>query len=444
VQSRKDHVQAYQFVTARLGSALTLGEVGRGEQPLRRSALGLMWGLVIALLICGGLAVYGLIVPGGATSWRQAGSIIVEKETGARYLYVNGTLYPTINTASAMLYLAGASTPTFRLVSRNSLAGVPHGRAVGIPGAPDSLPTKQNLLPPQWSLCAAAGATTPSMVIDLDPGTRTGALPTDARFLVQDQDGVAYVVWRDAVYPVGSRDVLVELGLGDVVPTQVPMAWLHSLRRGQVLTTPVIPGAGRNGPVVAGQPTRIGELLVTTVEGQPQDYVLREDGVAPVNPTALALLAGAANASAPRQLSPSALAGLPESRDTSLLQGMPNLVGTPVYRSDRSAVCVRQSSSGGTAGAGHLVTEQLSVPAGRTTLNVPPGHGMIAMGQAQGTYFLITDVGEKFAIAQEGLTSLELSGTPAALPAEVLAAMPSGPDLVTGASVLTANNGEGS
>lgn len=448
MQSRKDQVQAYQFVTARLGTALTTGEVGRGEAPLRRSSLGLVWGLVIALLLCGGFAVYGLISPGGATTWKQAGSIVVEKETGNRYLYLNGTLYPTINTASAMLYYGGGKA-VFRTVSRSSLTGVPHGRAVGIPGAPDAVPTAQDLLPAQWALCVAPSATAPSMVVDLDPNTPSRALPTDAVFLVRGADGRDYVVWRDTIYPVGSRDVLVGLGLGEVSPTPVPMVWVRSLRLGQVLTIPVIPGAGRNGPVVAGQPTTIGDLLATTVNGQSQDYVLLQDGVAALNSTMLDLLAGAPGASAPLQMSPAALAGLPASKDTSLFQGTPNLAGSPVYRSDGAAVCARQASSGDTVGLGHLVTEQLSVTAGRTTLNVPAGRGMIATGepappnQSQRGYFLITDVGEKFAVSQEGLTALQLSGTPVGIPSGLLAAMPSGPDLVTGAAVLSADNGEG-
>src|SRR5204862_174540 len=83
------------------------------------------------------LAVFGMlgvVSPGGSTAWREPGAIIVEKETGSRFLLVDGVLRPVLNLASARL-LAGAEAPV-RSVSGKSLAGVPHGAAVGIPGAP--------------------------------------------------------------------------------------------------------------------------------------------------------------------------------------------------------------------------------------------------------------------------------------------------------------------
>ena len=86
MQSRRDHVQAYQFVTSRLASALTTGDPGRGEPPLRRSSLGLMWGVLVAVLLCGGFAIYGLINPGGNFDYKKPGAIVVEKEIGRAHV----------------------------------------------------------------------------------------------------------------------------------------------------------------------------------------------------------------------------------------------------------------------------------------------------------------------------------------------------------------------
>jgi type VII secretion protein EccB len=446
MQTRRDHVQAYQFVASRLASALTTGDPGRGEPPLRRSSLGLMWGVLVAVLLCGGFAVYGLINPGGNDAYKKPGAIVVEKETGNRYLYINGTLYPTLNTASAMLFFAGSNvTGTFTQVSRASLDGVPHGRAVGIPGAPDSVPRAQDMLPAQWSLCADPGADQPSMLIDLDPNTPTGQLPTDAKFLVQGQDHVNYVVWRNTIYPIGSHNALVALALGDTAPTLVPTAWIHQLRQGQTLEVPVIDGAGQPGPIVDGQPTKIGDLVKSAVGQQTQTFVLRKDGIAPVNDTALALLMSKPGAHPPREISTSALAQLTESKDTSTLQGMPNMVGSRTYDAGDSAVCVRQKSVGDAVGIGQLVTEPLKPPTGRITMHVPAGRGAIAVSepapqQAQNrVYYLITDLGEKFRVAQQAFGPLQIGGTAIGVPKEVLDAMPSGPDLVMGPAVLTAN-----
>ncbi|MFI9387393.1 type VII secretion protein EccB [Kutzneria sp. NPDC052558] len=446
MQTRRDHVQAYQFVASRLASALTTGDPGRGEPPLRRSSLGLMWGVLVAVLLCGGFAVYGLINPGGNDAYKKPGAIVVEKETGNRYLYINGTLYPTLNSASAMLFFAGTNTTgAFTSVSRNSLVGVPHGRAVGIPGAPDSVPRAQDMLPAQWSLCAAPGADEPSMRVDLDPATPSTLMPADAKFLVQGQDHVNYVVWRNTIYPIGSHNALVALALGDTPPALVPTAWIHQLHLGQTLDVPAIEDAGQPGPVVDGQPTRVGDLLDSVVGGDKQTYVLRKDGIAPVNDTALALLEAKSGAHAPREISTSALAELPQSADSSTLQGMPNVVTAKTYTSDDAAVCVRQKSSGDTVSAGFLVTEPLSVSAGRITMNVPAGRGLIAVSEPapqqadQRVYYLITDLGEKFRVAQQAFGALGVGGTAVGMPKEVLDALPSGPNLVTGQAVLTAN-----
>jgi len=446
MQTRRDHVQAYQFVTSRLASALTTGDPGRGEPPLRRSSLGLMWGVLVAVLLCGGFAVFGLINPGGNTDYKKPGAIVVEKETGNRYLYINGTLYPTLNTASAMLFYAGSNTSgTFTPVSRASLAGVPHGRAVGIPGAPDSVPQAKDMLPAQWSLCADPGADEPTMRVDLDPDSPTTVFPADSKFLVQGQDRVNYVVWRDTIYPIGSHTALVALGLGDTAPTLVPTAWIHQLHAGQTLDVPVIDGAGQNGPTVEGQQAKVGDLFEAAVGAEKETFVLRKDGVAPVNDTALALLLSRPGAHQPREIGTSDLVALPQSGDHSTLQGTPNMVTSKTYSADDAAVCVRQKSSGDAVGIGSLVIEQIKMSAGQITMNVPAGRGLIAVSEPapqqadKRVYYLITDLGEKFRVAQQAFGPLQIGGSAVGLPKEVLDAMPSGPELVMGAQVLTAN-----
>ena len=74
-----------------------------------------------------------LIRPGGATSWKDGNAVIVEKETGTRYIFRDGQLHPVINYASALLAL-GTSARTLQ-VSRNSLTGTPRGTQIGIASA---------------------------------------------------------------------------------------------------------------------------------------------------------------------------------------------------------------------------------------------------------------------------------------------------------------------
>jgi hypothetical protein len=61
VQTQKDHVEAYSFLMGRMSAALVVGDAGAGEQPARRSWVGFVVGVLLALLITGGFFLYGLI-----------------------------------------------------------------------------------------------------------------------------------------------------------------------------------------------------------------------------------------------------------------------------------------------------------------------------------------------------------------------------------------------
>src|SRR3982751_603642 len=91
----------------RLVSAMMRAEPDEPHTPLRRFVVGMVIGVLLGGLAMAGFAVLGIVNPGGATSWRQAGALVVEKETGARYLFLNGQLRPVLNYASARLIIGG-------------------------------------------------------------------------------------------------------------------------------------------------------------------------------------------------------------------------------------------------------------------------------------------------------------------------------------------------
>ena len=101
MQNRRDQVQAHAFVVGRLVSALLRAEPDAPMTPLRRFVVGTFWGALLGALAVAGFGVYGFISPGGSTAWRAGGALIVEKETGARYVFVEGELRPVVNYASA-------------------------------------------------------------------------------------------------------------------------------------------------------------------------------------------------------------------------------------------------------------------------------------------------------------------------------------------------------
>src|SRR5690606_16620266 len=141
----------------RVVAALVMRETDPAQSPFRRAAGAIFAGIMVAVIVIAGFAVYGLMFPGGNLQWKAASDdnngspvVVVEEETGATYVYQAGVLHPMENYTSAMLIGSG---PYY--VSRESLADVqiPIGVRMGIPGAPDSLPSQDNLISGDWTLC---------------------------------------------------------------------------------------------------------------------------------------------------------------------------------------------------------------------------------------------------------------------------------------------------
>src|SRR5689334_13764477 len=103
MQNKRDQVQAHMFLMGRLTSSMLRSDPDAPESPQGRTNRGVAIGVIIALLVAAGAFVVGLISPGKQDSWRSSGNLIVNKETGARYLYLDGRLRPVRNYASAKL-----------------------------------------------------------------------------------------------------------------------------------------------------------------------------------------------------------------------------------------------------------------------------------------------------------------------------------------------------
>src|SRR5216683_4989601 len=445
MQTQRDHMHAYQFSANRLLRSLTDGDPGTGEGPLRRANLGAVFGVLVAVLLSGGAVLYGLLNPGGDTAWRRSGAIVVEKETGTRFVYLGGVLRPTANYASARL-IAGSGASSVTYVSQKSLASVPHGQPVGIPNAPDSLPPASALLPGSWAWCLrpgtgqTAGGAGPSgsgvppqasTVLDLAPAGRTSPVPVNRQILVTaagDPSAAGFVLWNDVTYPLGDRAALVALGLGNQQPVLAPASWLATMPAGPAFAPAVIRGAGKAGPAIAGRQAKVGELFQTSVAGAEEFYVLRPDGLAPITRTEAALFAIRPGAPAPVTVGPADIAAAPASSDRSLLHRLPDpLSGTgTTFDPGNSALCVLRNSPGQPAQL-TVVTEQQAAIAGAVGVLVPAGRGMLAeppppSPSAVQRPYLITDSGRKYAITSGSAVAAlgYSSAAPVMIPDEVL------------------------
>jgi type VII secretion protein EccB len=433
VQSRRDHVQAYQFAVERLVRATVVGNRTGSDAPLRRSGLGVSIGIALSVLLCGGALVYGLISPAPSSAWRNPGSIIVEKETGTSYLLLGGQLHPTANYASARL-LAGQNS-SVQIVPRAQLTGIPVGATLGISGAPDDLPDSSSLLPGSWALCSRR---TGGVVLDLAPAGHTTPAPQGERVFVVSSnasDPAEYLVWNSVKYPLPQQTVLPALGLGDQQPSPVDPSWLAALPTGAVVTAPAVAQHGETGPEIGGAAGTVGTLYYAVAGGTEEDYILLADGLAPITRTEAALFEVAGSAAA-RQVSTAEIAAAPVSANRTMLASLPDFLSGPVFSPSTSSLCVRQSAPGTTASS-TLVTEPTAAVTADPAVVLPAGSGMLAepAGQSANStdpiVYLISDTGERYLVSgTQALGALGYSSVgPVVLPGSVLGLIPSGPEL---------------
>lgn len=436
MQTQRDHVHAYRFMVDRMTSALVVGDPGAFEPPARRAWFGLIIGVVLAVLVTAGFGVYGLIVPGGNDAWRQPGVILLEKETGTRYVMRDGVLHPTPNQASALL-LAGPGAKV-ETISRASLAGLRRGEPLGIDGAPDPVPAAADLLRRPPMLCAVGrpGGTAAMLVTD----SRTGRPIDQGHFLLaRDPDGAEYVVWRGGKQRIAGWGATVALGLGTAV--DLPSVWLDVIPDRAPIAPADLAGLGDRGPDVGGRRTEIGEVLAQEIGSKHTLFVVTEDGLAPLTETEAALLGGRRDAPPVRPVTAAEVAAAPRSPNSSLLSRLPDLLAAKPL-DPASMLCVRQVGRDATEMA---VLPEAPNPEGGVLFDLPPGGGILAVavpapeGRRKPDRYLITEQGRKYRIAgDEAAKALGYGDVePVAVAVAVLSVIPSGPVLSTAASQST-------
>lgn len=451
--SRRDQVEAYSFAAGRLRSALVRGEPDAHQPPLRRTPIGLIIGVVLALLALGVVALLALVKPGSSPAWRQPGVLVIEKETGNRYVFTDGRLHPVLNYASARLLLPHNFTTV--AASAKDLAAVPHGGRIGIPGAPDLLPRTGGAN--TWSVCATRqtavdGRITPQVTVLLDdpvPPSRAGG---NVGALVTGPDGTNYLVYRGVRMKITASWVIPALGYAAVPLIPVSVGWLDAVPPGPDLGPLAVAGRGTPG---SGLGT-VGQVLVSSPPGQPDQYFLvTTGGLVPVNETAVALLLAdpltqvAYGDEAVRAI-PIDLSALARERvldatavaqPPDLPRNLPNWSGQvpcvqlePGINDIEYSVVMKPAESVQAAPVEeHATVAGPNVAAG---FSAPPGGGalvrtMPAPGAAGIGLFLVVETGAKYPLFDDAAAAALGYSAEAAVPvpATVLALLPTGPEL---------------
>lgn len=474
MQSKRDQVQAHGFIMGRLTAGMLLAEPDAPDTPLGRTTRGVFIGVLIAVLLAAGSVVYGLISPGGKTSWKSPGTLVVNKETGARYLYVDGRLRPVRNYASARL-IAGNDLTT-STVATVSLEGTPVGQPIGIPGAPEALPSADNLDHDTWLVCSTVGARASDARTTLVAGSPVPSTGVGAGqgIVAEGPDHATYLVWQGSRLRLDKDSgAAVSLGYGSVTPRPVSAAFLDALVAGPDLVAPEVPKRGAAGPSLDGRASVTGQVFQAEVPGSDAHpyYLLHEEGLVSVTPTQAALALGdphtrdkAYAGKTPRAVPLSAgalkqhLAPGAEGRSPAT-EGLPAEPPKPAaIGADTSACTGVEPGHDGTKVSTLLVaTDALSpvaqpapdvaraclrvdsviVRPGRAALVRALGAGGTTMGT---TTYLVDDTGTKFRVpSATALGALGYAeGQVTALPSPLLSMLPTGPtldpDAATGAT----------
>lgn len=481
MQSKRDQVHAHSFMMGRLSSGLLTADPDAAESPLGRTTRGVVFGVLVTVLIGAGATVFGLLRPGGNDGWRDGEHLVVNRDTGARYLWTgtDGVLHPVRNYASAKL-IGGADLETAD-VATTSLRDVPVGSPAGIPGAPDAVPGPGELDDGAWHMCVTGpdGAlpSTSGAVADTGvdkPGATTvvAGAPLDSQdigsgrgVLVRGPGDTEYLVWRGSRLPLDrASDARNALGYGSEQPMPVSAAFLDALAPGPALKPPAVPGRGEKGPVLGGGASRVGQVFNVQVPGGGSTYhLLQKDGLVPLTRLGAALVLGdpATQKDAYQGESPEARdvgadalrAHRAEGSATAGSAELPDTPPVPQPAPRGTALCAQvDGDDGGTRIGSVLVpltrlapvvvsegtAQPLSPACVRTDATVVrPGRGALvralnASGAAHaGTTYLVAENGVKYRVpAKDALAALGYAeGDIGSVPAPLLAALPTGADL---------------
>ncbi|MER7167914.1 type VII secretion protein EccB [Micromonospora sp. NPDC000207] len=444
--SRQDQLHSYQFTVQRAVAALVMRDTDPAQSPFRRLAGAALAGVLVAAIGLGGFALYGLFAGGGA-KWRDPAVVIVEKESGARFVYRDGRLHPVSNYPSALLII-DTEQPRTVLVSRRSIEGVPRGTPLGIADAPDSLPAPGRLSTTAWTVCSVVGddeAATPrsAVLIGSDPGG--GRAAGDDAVLLRHPDGSLHLFWRDRRHLLRDTDVvLAALATTRARAVPVAPALLNTIPAGADLVPLTLPGLGEPSERVAD--ALIGDVyLVRNSGGGVQYAVVDRDGLAGITELQAGLLLARTGQGEPEAVTLGRFAVLPKLPDlTPTGPSAPPPAPPRLATLDHGGLCLRIGDDTGVRDVRLDVTlpqlDAVPNPTGHRVqadhVLVAPGRGAVvesvaAPGATGGTLCVVTDLGRRYAVA--GPEVLGMLGyrdvRPVRLPAALVSLVPPGSPL---------------
>lgn len=304
--SRRDQLNAYTFAKRRMLASFVQSSPDASDEGAPRPLRAILPGTLVGVVVLAAFGAWGMFKPTAPQGWDTPGQkVIIASKSTTRYVVLDTDnkpqLHPVLNMASAKLVLDTQDNVDVVTVDESILDSgkIPHGVTIGIPYAPDRLPSaKEAGADKQWAVCerpSGSGSSIQKAAFVLaqrdlkktqGPQKLNGGellyvtTPTDKKQYVVDATGTAYEV-------KASDQLLVQTLVGaDRQPEEVSKEWIATLHQGDEIvfpTIPGVPGAPANAPGQLGNANKVGMVLRAPVNGQEQYFVVLQGRVAPVS-----------------------------------------------------------------------------------------------------------------------------------------------------------------
>ncbi|MFE5817353.1 type VII secretion protein EccB [Streptomyces sp. NPDC056479] len=325
-KQRRDELAAYTFARKRTVAAFLAPSPGGSEEGAPRPVRTVMPSLVVGVVLVIGFIAWGVIKPTAPKGWDTPGEyIIVDSDSTTRYVVldpdpkdskVEKVLHPVLNYASAKLLLDKGKGSVLEVPGKEiDKSGIRHGATIGIPYAPDRLPSKEDAEKAKtWAVCerpapGEKGAIDRAVfVFDADDAKSLGNSgkvdPREALYVEDTKTELEYLVDGEGNrFLLGGKEGLEPTAMEQLrsavigssataEPQPVSQEWLNTLNDGGDITFPTVPSDG-DPTSVQGLPAEagtVGQVLRARDAQSEQFYVVLKDEVAAISPFVANLL----------------------------------------------------------------------------------------------------------------------------------------------------------
>lgn len=444
----KPQVNGYRFMIRRMEHALVRRDVRMLHDPMRSQSRSLTVGLVLGVLALAGFGITALFKPAPTIG---DSPIVLAKDSGALFVRVGDVMHPVLNLASARLITGSDASPS--VVGDDKLRAVSLGPMVGIPGAPQQLPSREQQISGPWTVCDGVDGDriigTTVIVGDIALGEGVDQLGKQEALLVE-HDGQVHLLFdgKRARVDLGDHAVSRAMGLDGVAPRKVTAALVDAVPETRPIISQRVPGQGAQ-PQFPIPDAVVGDIVHIIGAEAGQHYVVLADGIQPVGAATADVILYSGFGAQLRELSPDSIAQAPTTKRP--LEVADHLEGVPRIRGagDDAVACLTWSrdAEGASPKTTLSVGRTLPLQSGAEVVRMagedgagesvdqfylPPGRaGNLHIGEGRSERrFLVSDTGIRYGIADSTTAqTLGLGSESDSAPWSIVGLLPAGPAL---------------